>query len=159
MQRVRTFKGSERDGTKTNSERDVDLLPQAMEALKVIQPYTFMQKIERKNTTDTASDIFQNPLTQLPWHDHISQRKTYWKPTLKRLGIRWRRPYTTRHSFATAGLMTGVVTPGYLASQLGHSVLMLLSTYTRWIPANNKGGSKTRLAKAFEENSSLIRKN
>lgn len=62
VQRVRTFKGSERDGSKTNSERDVDLFPQAIEALTTMKPYT--AKLNGHNPASRAStDVFQNPLT------------------------------------------------------------------------------------------------
>lgn len=155
VQRVRTFKGSQRDGSKTNAERDVDLLPQATHALEIMKKYTFMLKVERKEDQDTAADIFQNPVTGKPWHDERSQRDTYWKPCLKRLGIRWRRAYNTRHTFATAALMTGVP-PAYIADQLGHSVKMLLDRYHRWIPGNDKGSAKAILLAAMGGNSSQI---
>lgn len=157
VQRVRTFKGSERDGSKTHTERDVDLLPLALHALKLMKPHTFMLSTERKGDQDTSADVFQNPVTGRAWHDERSQRDHYWKPTLKRLGIRWRRPYNTRHTFATSALMTGVVAPGYIADQLGHSVKMLLDRYARWIPQNDKGSAKALLAKAMGADSSQIR--
>lgn len=157
VQRVRTFKGSERDGSKTHSVRDVDLLPQALQALQLMKPHTMMLKAEREGDDDTSADVFQNPVTGRPWHDERSQRDHYWKPTLKRLGIRWRRPYNTRHTFATAVLMTGAVTPAYLAGQLGHSVKMLLDRYARWLPENDKGAAKAALAKAMGADSSRIR--
>lgn len=148
VQRVRTFKGSERDGSKTHSERDVDLLPQALEALQIMKAHTLLLKTEREGDEDTAADIFQNPITGRAWHDERSQRDTYWRPSLKRLGIRWRKAYNTRHTFATVALMAGVP-PAYIASQLGHSVQMLLNTYARWIPGNDNGTAKAILAAAM----------
>lgn len=158
VQRVRTFKGSERDGSKTHAVRDVDLVPQAVQALQLMKPFTFMLSMERDSDEDTSSDIFQNPNTKRPWHDERSQRDHYWKPTLKKLGIRWRRPYNTRHTFATSALMTGAP-PAYIADQLGHSLKMLLERYARWIPANDKGSAKAMLAAAMggEVNSSRNR--
>jgi len=142
VQRVRTFKGSEREGSKTHTERDVDLLPQAIEALSIMKPHTFMLKVDREN--DTAHDIFMNPVTNKPWHDERSQRDTYWRPSLKRLGIRWRKPYNTRHTFATCALMAGIP-PAYIADQLGHSVQMLLTRYARWIKDGDKGSAKAMM--------------
>jgi integrase len=152
VQRVRTFKGSERDGSKTNKERDVDLLPQALDALQLMKPHTFMQKTERRGD-DTAADIFVNPVTGRAWHDERSQRDNYWRPALKRLGIRWRKAYNTRHTFATMALMLGAP-PSYIADQLGHSVQMLLEKYARWVPGNDKGNARAMLAAAV--NSSQI---
>ncbi len=146
VQRVRTFKGTERDGSKTHQERDVDLVPEALAALQVMKPYTFMQK---GIVEDQAADIFQNPVTGKAWHDERSQRDNYWRPALKRLGIRWRKAYNTRHTYATMALMVGVP-PAYIAAQLGHSIQMLLDKYVRWTPANDKGNARLMLAQAMK---------
>ena len=37
-----------------------------------------------------------------------------------------------RHSYATAMLMAGM-TPAFCAKQLGHSIEMILRTYTKWM--------------------------
>ena len=136
VQRVRTFRGSEREGSKTHTERDVDLMPLAIEALAAMKPYTFLK----------GEHIFESPLTGEPWHDERSQRDTFWKPTLKRLGIRQRRAYATRHTYATVALMGGV-NPAYIAAQLGHTnSKMLFETYSRWIESADKGVQKSALA-------------
>lgn len=140
IQRVRTFKGSERDGSKTHTERDVDLVPPAIDALHTMKAYTFMKGPD--------ADIFENPNTGRPWHDERSQRDVFWRPTLKRLGIRWRRAYSTRHTFATSALMGGV-NPAYIAAQLGHSTKMLLDKYARWLPQNDAGSARALLAQVM----------
>lgn len=141
VQRVRTFKGSERDGSKTHTERDVDMVDQVMAALKVMRPYTFLK--------DQDADIFEHPVLGKPWHDERSQRETYWQPTLKRLGIRRRRPYCTRHTYATVALMAGV-NPNYIARQLGHTnSRMLFEKYSRWIDGADKGSERGKLQAAF----------
>jgi integrase len=155
VQRVRTFKGSERDGSKTHAERDVDLVAQAMEALKIMAPYTKMLSVEREDDEDTAAEIFQNPVMRRPWHDERSQRDHYWKPSLKRLGIRARRAYSTRHTYCTVALM-GRVNPAYIAQQAGHSLKMLLEVYARWIPGADGGAERDVLAAAMAGNSSPI---
>lgn len=144
VQRVRTFKGSEWDDTKTYTERFVDLVPQAMAALKVMEIYT---RMKRNPETGQEADIFENPVTGRPWHDERSQRDHYWKPTLRALGIRERRAYCTRHTYCTAGLM-GDVKPSYIAAQAGHSLKMLLEVYARWIPANDGGAERLAMAAA-----------
>ena len=50
-----------------------------------------------------------------------SERDRCWKATLKRLGIRERRSYCTRHTDCTAARMAGLK-PAYIASQAGHTV-------------------------------------
>lgn len=151
MQRVRTFRGSEREGSKTHTVRDVDLVPEALAALKTMKAHTAMLRVEREGDEGTAADIFQNPVTRRHWHDERSQRDHYWRPTLTRLGIRWRRPYNTRHTFATVALMAGVP-PAYIASQLGHSTEMLFKRYARWIPGSDGGGARAMLAAAMGAN-------
>jgi integrase len=143
VQRVRTFRGAERDGSKTNAERDVDLVDSALQALETMRRYTF----GKRNEDGSEVCVFENPITARPWHDERSQRDHYWRPSLKRLGVRWRRPYNTRHTYCTVALM-GSVNPAYIAAQAGHSVKMLLEKYARWIPANDGGSERKRLAAA-----------
>ena len=157
VQRVRTFRGSERDGSKTHTERDVDLLDQALEALAIMRSYTFMLRTDRDGDPDNSADIFQNPITGRPWHDERSQRDTYWRPCLKRLGIRWRRPYNTRHTYATELLMARVPA-AYIASQLGHSVKMLLERYARWMPGNDNGRAREMAAEAMNSSPQVPQK-
>lgn len=147
--RVRTFKGSEREGSKTHAERDVDLLDEALAALQAMKPYTFMKGAD--------ADIFEHPVLGRPWHDERSQRDTYWKPCLRRLGLRQRRAYCTRHTYATVALMGGVK-PGYVAAQMGHSsTRMFFETYARWINDADKGVNRQAMAAAFASDSAHVR--
>ncbi len=77
--------------------------------------------------------MFEHPLYDEAWIDERAFRRSFWTPTLKVLGIRYRRPYTMRHTYATVMLMQGM-NPAFCASQLGHSVEMFQRTYaTKWI--------------------------
>jgi integrase len=143
VQRVRTFRGGERDGTKTNHIRDVDLTPMALDGLRIMRAHTEMMGVE--------ADIFQNPVTGKPWHDERSQRDHYWTPTLRRLRIRHRRAYVTRHTLATVALMAGV-NPAYIAAQLGHSLQVLLHVYAAWLPGQNTA-ERDKLAAALRPQS------
>jgi len=58
--------------------------------------------------------------------------KKHFLLSLGRLGIRRRRQYDCRHTYATMCLMANMKV-GFIANQLGHSVQMLLSTYAKWI--------------------------
>jgi len=158
VQRVRTFRGSEREGGKTAaSTRDVDLAPQAIEALRTMKAYTFMKQ-------DFGADIFERPAFHPakgskggkpspagPWMNEREQRDSYWKPSLRRCGIRERRGYVTRHTYATVLLMRGVP-PAYIANQLGHSnSKQVHETYTRWIAMADSGRARRMMEEAFEE--------
>jgi integrase len=66
-----------------------------------------------------------------PYATEKAQRVAFTK-ALRKLGIRHRKQYNTRHSYATALLMAGA-NPMFVANQLGHSLQVLLKTYAKWI--------------------------
>lgn len=116
--------GVEKD-TKTHTARDVDLSDRAIAVLMRQKRYTFMQGLD--------APIFCNPNDLKPWHDEQRQRRAYWNPTLRALGIRWRKAYNTRHTYATLALM-GDCNVLWVARQLGHvDAKMLLTVYAKWI--------------------------
>jgi integrase len=140
ISRVRTFRGGEYQRTKTGSSRRILVPAPAAEALTVMKRYT---------DGDPAHDIFQNPRTQSPWHDERAQRDTYWRPALKACGIRPRRAYATRHTFATAALLGGM-SPAAIANQLGHvNAQMVYTTYTRWIDIGSVQHRRAQLEAAL----------
>lgn len=141
---VRTFGGEVRDGTTTNVEREMDLMPDALAAIEVMRAYT-----------GSSSDhlVIQSPVTGKPWHSERSQREAYWQPTLKRYGIATRNAYATRHTYCTLALM-GDVRPACIASHAGHSVAMPLDTYARWIRRADAHTEHDRLVAALGERSS-----
>lgn len=121
--------GEHKDNTKTNVARIVQLNSRALEYLKAQKAHSFLLK---------DGWVFPDPKTRERWADDWTPREMYWRPTLKRLGIRYRSPYQTRHTYATMLLMAGVA-PAYGARQLGHSVEMFLRTYAKWMD----GGQNT----------------
>ncbi len=82
-------------------------------------------------------------------------RRSYWEPTLRRLGMRYRPPYNTRHTYATMMLMAGM-TPAFCAKQLGHSVEMFLRTYAKWIDGRQNALEMNRLEAALSPDLSPI---
>jgi hypothetical protein len=56
----------------------------------------------------------------------------------KRLGIRHREPYQTRHTFGTLALMAGS-NPACIARQMGNTAPIMLKTCAKWID-----GAETR---------------
>jgi integrase len=123
---------------KTYHARDVDLTDQALQAITAMRPHTAMLE-------DGNGPIFQNPVTRRPWHDERSQRDHYWKPALKRTGIRQRRAYNTRHTYATTALLAGA-NPTYISRQMGHkSAKMLFSVYAKWIDGADRGRERDKI--------------
>jgi len=114
-------------GTKTNEIRDVELNSHAMAALTRQKTETFLED----------GFIFKHPATGEPINDDKPPRLV-WTAALKKLGIRHRSAYQTRHTFATLNIMAGA-NPMWVAHQMGHSNMkMTLERYARWIPAQNR---------------------
>lgn len=119
----------EEKGTKTNTIREVDLNDAATAVLARQKASSFL----------AGEEVFLNPATGIAWADEQVQRRRYWNPTLKALGIRQRDAYQVRHTYASL-LLTGGVNPAYIARQLGHSkITTTLNTYARWIESADKG--------------------
>lgn len=133
----------EKATTKTNTARMVLLNSRALAAV-----------MRQRSLTQLAGDfVFVDPRHGTPWLDERAFRRSYWTPTLTALGIRYRKPYNTRHSYATMMLMAGM-TPAFCAAQLGHSVGMLLSTYARWLDGAHNALEMRRLEAALDRDSS-----
>jgi len=130
-------------GTKTGTIRDVDLTPRSVAALVAMKPFTFMKGLDHP--------IFANPATGQPWATDEYQRTTYFVPTLKRLGIRHRPAYQTRHTYATTALMNGI-SPPYISRQMGHkNTAMLFQTYSKWIDGGDKGREAAKMAALYQD--------
>lgn len=131
---VRTFKGGEKE-TKTYKEREFEMNTRSRAAFERMRQWTALKP---------HGHVFENPVTGKPWHDERSQRDHYWKPTLLRLGIRDRRAYATRASYATMCLMAGM-NPGWVAEQLGHDLKEFFASYAKWINQADKGREMKKL--------------
>ena len=72
-----------------------------------------------------------------PYRDCNVFLEKCWKPILKNLGIRYRRPYTMRHTYATNMLRRNLITPLELASLMGHSnTKMIYDVYVNYLNSN-----------------------
>ncbi|WP_050805286.1 tyrosine-type recombinase/integrase, partial [Halomonas sp. HAL1] len=119
----------EAETTKTTAgTRTIDLLPRALEALKAQKAMSYLHPSGR---------VFINPRTGEPWTGEQAIRKTLWTHALKRSGVRYRRPYQTRHTYAS--MMVSAGEPLALVSkQMGHtSVVTTARIYAGWLPTNN----------------------
>jgi integrase len=114
-------------GTKTKSgERTHELHEIALSILKA----------QLKLNTGSQERIFLNPKTNLPWRDDRAIYHNCWQPALKNSGVKFRKQYNTRHTYAST-MLTKNMAIGWVAKQLGHSDIgMTLSTYARWIETN-----------------------
>jgi len=135
-------RGVEKDSTKTNVARQVILNSRALGALKS----------QAEHTRIAAKHVFLDPRYGEPWREERAFRRSYWTPALKALGIRYRKPYNMRHTYATMMLMAGM-TPAFCAKQLGHSVEMFLGTYAKWLDGGQNDVEMARMEAALGRNS------
>lgn len=131
--------GQMTDRTKTARIRAVDLNPWALEALQR----------QAKHTRLAGEIVFTHPATGKAW-EREQQTWAIWKRALGVLGIRYRRPYNTRHTYATALIMAGLK-PSYIASQLGHSVPVLLDRYAKWLDGTDNAREQAKLVDFLKE--------
>lgn len=136
----KAFSYGEEKSTKTGVARDVELISRALEAIKRQKKFTFLK----------GEHVFVNHRTGNPYPSSQQLRDNYLKSALKRTGIRGRDMYQTRHSFATLNLMAGA-NVAWLAKTLGHNVVMLLSTYAKWVDRADKGREKNKLEQQLNE--------
>ncbi len=120
-----TVVAKESKGPKTEAGiRDVLLLPPALDALTKQKKYTFSLK----------GRVFHNPQTNKPWETSQQIRRTQWMHILKKIDIRYRNTYQTRHTYASMMLSQGENIM-WVSKQLGHvDIEMVIKTYGRWIP-------------------------
>ena len=97
-------------GTKTRAgARTIELTDEVLLALNSQKRFTFI----------AGEFVFHDPKLGKPWAGADAIRKKAWVYTLKRAGARYRHPYQTRHTFATANISRGC-NLFWLASQMGH---------------------------------------
>lgn len=124
--------GEIKERVKTKYTRDVLLNDRALNAIRV------------------ASELHDGAYVFAPADDSgeyiraENTPKTYFRQALSALEIRARRQYDTRHTYATMCLMAGM-NPAFIAGQLGHSVQMLLSTYTKWLSSASDWAELSKL--------------
>ena len=112
-------------------ERIIKMLPQARKALMAQKEHTFL----------VGQEVFIDPLHGKPWTGDSPIRKR-WTTILKHAGVRYRRPYQTRHTYASMMLTAGEKL-GWYSRQLGHKNVGITTTiYAKWIETeDNNGGS------------------
>lgn len=124
VDRAKTTYAKSPESTKTKAgQREVKILAPTLEALEE----------QKKLTGKAGKHVFLNPFDEKPWRGDSPIRKV-WKSALRKSGIRYRRPYQTRHTFASMMLSAGEPL-AWVSKQLGHSsVIVTANTYARWIP-------------------------
>lgn len=115
--------GQFRNVTKTkDGKRTIDLRRGALDALIAQKAYTQL----------AGGLVFHDPAYNAGWTGSARLLRR-WTPALERAGVRYRKEYQTRHTFASTLLSTGA-NDLYVAGQMGHkNVIMIQTTYGKWI--------------------------
>jgi integrase len=121
--------GKIKERTKTKVSREVLLNDRALQALEKTRLLTAARSdyVFAPDGSGDRSELYIRSETGA---------KRYWLSALRKSGIRFRRMYDTRHTYATMCLMSGM-NPALIVAQLGHSVQVLLSTYAKWISSSS----------------------
>ena len=121
--RTNITQGREKEPKTRGSIRTIELLPEAINALKSIKNSEYYDNFR----------VFIDPKTKETYKYADGLRKYIWMPTLKRIGVKYRYPYQCRHTFASMMLSQGR-NPMWVASQMGHADWgMIRKVYGRWI--------------------------
>lgn len=147
--RIRIY-GKIQERTKTKTSREVLLNDRAIKALEKAKPLTAARSdyVFAPEGSGDKSEMFIRSETG---------PKRYWLSALRKLGIRHRRMYDTRHTYATMCLMSGM-NPAFIAAQLGHSAQVLLSTYAKWISSPSDWAELEKLDR-LESGTKTVREN
>lgn len=139
--------GKVEERTKTGRSRMVLLNARALHAIEQARLIA-TQRAKRNLAFPESRHVF--PPAKIA--EYITQSSTtdrYFKTAIAKLGLRDRPQYNARHTYATMCLMAGM-NPAFIASQLGHSVQMLLSTYAKWLNSSTDWHELDKLETAPE---------
>ncbi len=118
--------GVDRDRTKIDEDRRVVLSPRARSVLE--RQLALREILVRKGRIRHEQLFFDGNGRAIR---HLGQLYGRWRRTLKRLAIRYRKPYSARHSSVSWDLMIGR-NPLFVAQQHGHRILTMLTVYAAW---------------------------
>ncbi|MDA8489662.1 tyrosine-type recombinase/integrase [Kluyvera sp. Awk 3] len=92
----------------------------------ITQPCTFVFNPKLNDKTHRAGDCFS-----------VNSISNVWDAAMRRAGIRHRKAYQSRHTYACWSLSVGA-NPSFIAAQMGHAdAQMVFQVYGAWMPDNN----------------------
>lgn len=115
--------GIQRDVAKTGEGRRVQLCPRAAAILE--SHLAWRASLVREGRINHDALFFTHDFRPIPDAKYPFER---WHKTLKRLPLRYRKPYTARHTSVSWKLMLGR-NPLWVAKQHGHRIATMLTVY------------------------------
>ena len=128
--------GIDRCQTKTGEDRRIALCPRALAVLK--RQLALRARLQHTGVI-RHQHVFFCETGEPFWNLQMPAKR--WRATLTSLKLRYRRPYTARHSSVSWSLMVGK-NPLWVAKQHGHSISTMLRVYTAWRTALSNPTSK-----------------
>lgn len=136
--------------TDAGTDRVIHLIKPAIETLRSQAELTRLGKQHQtevklreygRSVSHACTFIFtpQNTRREENTADHyaVGSIGAIWESALKRAGIRYRKAYQSRHTYACWSLSAGA-NPTFIASQMGHaSAQMVYSVYGKWMPESS----------------------
>ncbi len=119
--------GIDKDTTKTREDRIIQLSPRALGVLK--RQLALYRDLKARRVIEHNQLFFKDNSTAIRTLGYPAKR---WRLSLERLGQRYRRPYSARHSSVSWNLMIGK-NPLFVARQHGHSLVTMWRTYAAWM--------------------------
>lgn len=130
--------------------RTIMLTQPAIEALKGQMPFTRMKEQHEivvnlreygRTRTDACTFVFNPAVSGQYATDSLcyipGSLGASWNKLLRRAGIRHRKAYESRHTYACWALSAGV-NPSFIATQMGHTnAQMVFSVYGKWMNGQN----------------------
>ncbi|WP_417642376.1 tyrosine-type recombinase/integrase [Enterobacter kobei] len=136
--------------TQAGTNRVIHLINPAIEALKSQMEFTRLGKehlVEVHLREYGRTDIQKCTFVFLPSvtarsnrhgeHFTVDSVRQTWDTAVKRAGIRHRKSYQSRHTYACWSLTSGA-NPAFIANQMGHAdAQMVFQVYGKWMSENN----------------------
>ena len=125
--------------------RVIELLPEALSALKRQREITYMQPaleeriqlLQNKSKVELRRRVFLSRENKPYLNPELMSAPKAWENILRRAKLTHREPYQLRHSYASTMLMIGAH-PAYIAKQMGHKDWGMIRTiYAKWIDSEN----------------------
>lgn len=136
--------------TDAGTDRVIHLIQPAIDVLKSQAEMTRLGKQHQvevklreygRTTTHSCTFVF-NPQATVTngiagHHYAVGSVAQSWESAMKRAGLRYRRAYQSRHTYACWSLTAGA-NPNFIASQMGHTnAQMVYQVYGAWMSDNN----------------------
>ena len=119
--------GRDKDRTKTKEDRTVELCPRALAVLK--RQFALRERYAQAGKINHDFVFFKDDGEPI-----LSLKYPYmrWRHVVEKVGLRYRDPYTARHSCVSWHLTIGRNLL-WCSHQRGHSVQVMLTNYGAWI--------------------------